>query len=68
MGELYGATPLLAQIHTDPKQGIGVFQDYYQAHQLASYSPSDVAWITATEGFMLFFFVRPHYPACIQRT
>ncbi|KAH8805460.1 monocarboxylate permease-like protein [Xylogone sp. PMI_703] len=35
---------------------IGVFQDYYQAHQLSSYSPSDVAWIPATESFMLFFF------------
>lgn len=37
--------------------GIGVFQDYYQAHQLSSYSPSTVAWIPATESFMLFFFV-----------
>ncbi|KAI0126709.1 major facilitator superfamily domain-containing protein [Xylariales sp. AK1849] len=35
---------------------IGVFQDYYQTHQLASYSSSDVAWISATESFMLFFF------------
>ncbi|KAI0892954.1 major facilitator superfamily domain-containing protein [Annulohypoxylon nitens] len=34
---------------------IGVFQDYYQAHQLSSYSPSSVAWISATESFMLFF-------------
>lgn len=41
--------------------GIGVFQDYYQAHQLASYDPSDVAWIPATEGFMLFFFVRLYH-------
>lgn len=36
---------------------IGVFQDYYQANQLSEYSPSTVAWIPATEGFMLFFFV-----------
>ncbi|KAI0157869.1 monocarboxylate permease-like protein [Hypoxylon sp. FL1284] len=35
---------------------IGVFQDYYQNHQLSSYSSSDVAWIPATESFMLFFF------------
>ncbi|KAK0112806.1 hypothetical protein ONS95_014536 [Cadophora gregata] len=35
---------------------IGVFQDYYQANQLSSYSPSTVAWIPATESFMLFFF------------
>ncbi|KAI1497194.1 major facilitator superfamily domain-containing protein [Biscogniauxia marginata] len=34
---------------------IGVFQDYYQSHQLSSYTPSDVAWIPATESFMLFF-------------
>lgn len=37
--------------------GIGIFQDYYQANQLSSYSPSTVAWISATESFMLFFFV-----------
>ncbi|KAI1395160.1 major facilitator superfamily domain-containing protein [Hypoxylon fuscum] len=35
---------------------IGVFQDYYQTHQLSSYSPGTVAWIPATESFMLFFF------------
>ncbi|KAL7623746.1 hypothetical protein AAE478_005299 [Parahypoxylon ruwenzoriense] len=35
---------------------IGVFQDYYHFNQLSSYSPSDVAWILATESFMLFFF------------
>ncbi|KAI1658092.1 major facilitator superfamily domain-containing protein [Daldinia decipiens] len=34
---------------------IGVFQDYYQANQLAAYTPSDVAWIPAAESFMLFF-------------
>ncbi|KAI0012626.1 major facilitator superfamily domain-containing protein [Xylariaceae sp. FL0662B] len=34
---------------------IGVFQDHYQANQLSSYSPSDVAWIPATESFVLFF-------------
>ncbi|KAI0475494.1 major facilitator superfamily domain-containing protein [Xylariaceae sp. FL0804] len=35
---------------------IGVFQAYYQTHQLAAYTPSQVAWIPATESFMLFFF------------
>jgi hypothetical protein len=39
------------------RKGIGIFQDYYQANQLSSYSPSTVAWISATESFMLFFFV-----------
>ncbi|KAJ6437389.1 reverse transcriptase [Purpureocillium lavendulum] len=34
---------------------IGIFQDYYQHNQLASYSPSSVAWISSTESFMLFF-------------
>ncbi|KAI1186431.1 major facilitator superfamily domain-containing protein [Nemania serpens] len=34
---------------------IGVFQDYYQTHQLAAYSSSAVAWIPATESFVLFF-------------
>ncbi|KAI1178864.1 major facilitator superfamily domain-containing protein [Nemania sp. FL0916] len=34
---------------------IGVFQDYYQTHQLAAYSSSNVAWIPATESFVLFF-------------
>ncbi len=38
--------------------GIGIFQDYYQHHQLASYSSSTVAWITSTESFMMFFWVR----------
>ncbi|KAJ2975248.1 hypothetical protein NQ176_g5629 [Zarea fungicola] len=34
---------------------IGVFQDYYQHHQLAAYSPSTIAWIPSTESFMMFF-------------
>ncbi|KAK4867870.1 hypothetical protein LT330_007529 [Penicillium expansum] len=33
---------------------IGVFQDYYQRDQLASYSASSVAWISSTETFMMF--------------
>lgn len=28
---------------------VGVFQDYYQTHQLAAYSPSDIAWIPALQ-------------------
>jgi hypothetical protein len=39
-------------------KGIGVFQDYYQNHQLSTYSPSTVAWIPATESFFMFFCVR----------
>ena len=34
---------------------IGVFQDYYQQHQLRSYNPSTIAWIPSTELFMMFF-------------
>ena len=33
---------------------IGVFQDYYQKHQLRDYSPSTVAWIPALQAFMMF--------------
>ncbi|TVY83906.1 Fujikurins efflux protein [Lachnellula suecica] len=35
---------------------IGVFQDYYETELLSSYSTSTIAWIPATESFMLFFF------------
>lgn len=34
---------------------IGVFQDYYQTHQLAAYSPSTVSWIPSLEIFVMFF-------------
>lgn len=33
---------------------IGVFQDYYVTHQLRQYSSSTVAWIPATETFLMF--------------
>lgn len=33
---------------------IGVFQDYYQSHQLKDYSSSEVAWIPALQAFMMF--------------
>lgn len=28
---------------------VGVFQDYYQTHQLKTYSPSNIAWIPALQ-------------------
>ncbi|KAI9932721.1 hypothetical protein ASPWEDRAFT_123063 [Aspergillus wentii DTO 134E9] len=34
---------------------IGVFQAYYETHQLKSYSTSTVTWITSLETFMMFF-------------
>lgn len=36
--------------------GVGVFQAYYQEHQLSSYSPSTVAWISSLTVFFMFFF------------
>jgi MFS family permease len=33
---------------------IGVFQDYYQTHQLSEYSPSTVAWIPSLEVCIMF--------------
>ncbi|OAX79793.1 hypothetical protein ACJ72_05887 [Emergomyces africanus] len=33
---------------------IGVFQDYYQNHQLKSYSPSTISWIPSLETCMMF--------------
>src|SRR5271155_77914 len=34
--------------------GIGVFQEYYQTHQLSNYSPSTVAWIPSLEICLMF--------------
>ena len=34
---------------------IGVFQDYYQTHQLRHLAPSTVAWIVSLETFFMFF-------------
>ncbi len=28
---------------------VGIFQDYYQTHQLKAYTPSDIAWIPALQ-------------------
>ncbi|KAJ5522438.1 hypothetical protein N7527_006553 [Penicillium freii] len=33
---------------------IGVFQEYYQSHQLSEFSTSTVTWITSLETFMMF--------------
>ncbi|KAK2873577.1 hypothetical protein FQN49_002264 [Arthroderma sp. PD_2] len=33
---------------------IGVFQEYYQTHQLQSYSTSSISWILSLEPFVLF--------------
>lgn len=33
---------------------IGIFQTYYETHQLKNYSPSDIAWIPSLETFMMF--------------
>ncbi|OAK93457.1 monocarboxylate permease-like protein [Phaeosphaeriaceae sp. SRC1lsM3a] len=35
---------------------IGIFQSYYETHQLSTYSASTVAWIPSTEAFIMFFF------------
>lgn len=37
---------------------IGVFQEYYQTHQLSQYSASTISWIPSCEAFMMFFGVR----------
>ncbi|KAL6856398.1 major facilitator superfamily domain-containing protein [Trichoderma novae-zelandiae] len=34
---------------------VGVFQEYYEVHQLASLSPSTVSWIPAVSMFTIFF-------------
>lgn len=34
---------------------VGVFQSYYQTHQLSQYSPSTVSWISSLQIFVMFF-------------
>ena len=34
--------------------GVGVFQEYYQTHQLKEYSASSVSWIISFELFFMF--------------
>jgi hypothetical protein len=45
----------------------GVFQDYYQAHQLASYSPSEIAWIPALQSMPIRSSVFILHPRCLGR-
>ncbi|ORY08692.1 major facilitator superfamily domain-containing protein [Clohesyomyces aquaticus] len=33
---------------------VGVFQSYYQTHQLSQYSPSTIAWISSCQIFVMF--------------
>lgn len=33
---------------------LGIWQNYYQTHQLSNYSPSSIAWIASIEIFMMF--------------
>ena len=33
---------------------LGIFQTYYETHQLENYSPSTIAWIPSLETFMMF--------------
>jgi hypothetical protein len=54
----YSRKPVRRRTQANTLPGIGVFQDYYQTHQLSNYSPSTVAWIPATESFFMFFCVR----------
>ncbi|KAF2759552.1 major facilitator superfamily transporter, partial [Pseudovirgaria hyperparasitica] len=32
---------------------VGVFQEYYQTHQLAAYTPADIAWISSLQIFFM---------------
>jgi hypothetical protein len=43
------------------QKGIGVFQEYYETHQLKSYSSSTISWITSLEAFFMMFMVRCLY-------
>lgn len=38
-------------------KGVGVFQEYYETHQLASFSPSTVSWIPAVSMCTIFLAV-----------
>jgi len=41
--------------HTDDNAtAIGVFQEYYETHQLKEYTSQEIAWIPSLEGFMMF--------------
>lgn len=52
-----GKPTLLLQSLTrpPPANAFGVFQGYYETHQLSTYSPSTISWIGAVQQFLLFF-------------
>lgn len=61
-------SPLVSMIlqYTNLSPGIGVFQTYYESHQLSEFSTSTVTWITSLETFMMFFCVCPVFISCHQ--
>lgn len=47
--------------------GVGIFQDYYQTHNLRQYSSSEIAWIPSLQIFFMLACVGdllPHGPYC----
>ena len=69
MDQLYGFLPVfdsvsMAGLSKAVLPGIGVFQDYYQTHQLRHLSPSTVAWIPSLETFFMFVGVR--FPSILR--
>lgn len=51
------AVPISISSADSMRIGVGIFQDYYQTHDLKSYSPSSVAWIASLELFMMYLVV-----------
>lgn len=47
--------------HANRIVGIGLFQTYYETHQLKNYSASTIAWITSFEVFIMFLGVCTPY-------
>jgi hypothetical protein len=47
-------------------KGIGVFQAYYETHQLKNYSSSTISWITSLEIFFMLFMVRPSFLSALR--
>jgi hypothetical protein len=47
--------------------GIGVFQDYYETHQLKDLSPSTIAWIPSLETCMMLLGVCIPLISCIHK-
>lgn len=48
-------------------KGIGVFQAYYETHQLKNYSSSTISWITSLEIFFMLFMARPSFLPPLRR-